>query len=130
MTTITAHGVRYTTEQAADKLAQIAKDNEAYGPSDGRVTLANAITEAQTAAREAAKAAELAALVDAHVRDARRELAYTERNTPGMGRIQYVDLRSGATRVSRYTTRDGFLRGYIKFATHPSAYAIEFVDGN
>lgn len=47
--TITAHGATYTLDQAAARQAEIAELNALYGESDGRVTLANALTAAVAA---------------------------------------------------------------------------------
>ena len=96
---------------------------------------AHKATEAAESSALAAKYAaaeerETAERLARNIRQSRAELAGMERGTPGIGRIQYVDKKHGVTRVARYTTRDGFLRGYIRMATNPNAYGIMFVDEN
>lgn len=153
----TAHGRAHTVKTARARIAHLEEINASHlGPSDGRVTEIAALEEA-IAAHKAAEAAEAAAERDAaeaaessalaakyaaaeeretaerlarNIRQSRAELAGMERGTPGIGRIQYVDKKHGVTRVARYTTRDGFLRGYIRMATNPNAYGIMFVDEN
>lgn len=127
---ITAHGVRYTETAARAMVAKLEAENETLGASDGRVTLIEALKEGLRQDAQAEREAQDAARLEQNILRAQAELRRTERNTPGEGRIEYVDLRTGNRRVASYSTRDGFLRGYIKFGSHPNAYDLLFVDEN
>lgn len=144
MQTITAHGKTHTAAEARLRITELQAENAAYGASDGRVTEINALTTAlNTAQAETApapapaparrlSAAQRSTEVSAQVAAAERELAYTERNTHGSGRIEYFDHVGTAQetrRVANYTTRDGFLRGFIKYNTS-ARYDTIHVDGN
>lgn len=135
---------RVTTIAALEEAIAAHKSAEAAARVKVRYA-ADRVADTAAAERDAAEAAESAALAAKYaaaeeretaerlarnIRQSRAELAGMERGTPGIGRIQYVDKKHGVTRVARYTTRDGFLRGYIRMATNPNAYGIMFVDEN
>ena len=146
MTAIHAHGVTYINRAAATARAvELDHLNKSLGYSDGRVTELDALTEALSADAEATAAAapkvdyaareqqEWAERQARLLRQARAELSVTDRNTPQDGRIEYREnpgQPDEKRRIARYTTRDGFLRAYIRMASNPRQYSILFVDEN
>ena len=69
---------------------------------------------------------------EAQVRDARAELArmkeWGQRNEPADHRIEYANLDGTGRRVSRLTTRDGFLKAIIRLYTNRDKFDVYHVD--